>query len=280
MAKRFIRHPGPLSEPRVISQECSASRRSLFFQPGKPVLEAVGEALAAEGVDSALIEFTGGKLSPLVYVIPAPSPDEAYAAWYSDTRCPDGTAQFERAVMSFGRRGQAPFIHCHGIWNHADGFRGAGHLIPHETVFAEEVKATVYAISGAIFDQQPDAETNFPLLTPVPNGAAREEEPRAVLVRAKPNTDIHTALRESALRHGIKNASIHGVASLVGCDFVDGRNMESYASELFIREGWIEDAGVTIDIGVVGMDGEIFEGEVLRGGNVICIACELLIVET
>ncbi|WP_414735954.1 PCC domain-containing protein [Ensifer adhaerens] len=277
--QRHISHPGPQSQPRVISQPCSARRLSIRFQPGKSVLEAVAEALGAAGVDSAVIEFDAGKLRPLVYVIPAPSADEAFAAWYSDIRRPDGTARFERVVMSYGRRGEAPFIHCHGIWRHADGFRGAGHLIPHETVFAEEVEATVYALSGAILDQQPDPETNFPLLTPVPNGVAREGGHRAVLVRAKPNTDIHAALEEVASRHGIRNASIHGIGSLVGCDFVDGRQMVSYASELFIREGRIDSGEATIDIGVVGIDAEIFEGEILRGGNVICIACELLIVE-
>lgn len=280
MTQRYISHPGPKIEPRVISQACSVRRLLIRFQPGKSVLEAVAEALAAVEVDSAVIEFTAGKLCPLVYVIPAPSPDEAFAAWYSDTRRPDGIGQFERVVMSFGRQGEAPFIHCHGIWKHADGFRGAGHLIPHETVFAEEVEATVYALSGAILDQQPDAETNFPLLTPVPNGVATEDEPRAVLVRAKPNTDIHAALQESAIRHGIRNASIHGIGSLVGCDFTDGRRMVSYASELFIRSGCINDGQVAIDIGVVGMDGEIFEGEILKGSNVVCIACEILIVES
>ncbi len=279
MSARSIRHPGPPSDPRIVAHACAARKLSVSFQPGKPVLEAVSDALAAQGIDSAVIEFSNGNLSPLVYVIPAPSPDEAHAAWYSDVRRSGSNARFERAVMSFGRRQGAPFIHCHGIWIHGDGFRGAGHLIPHETMFANVTEATVYAVSGAIFEQQPDAETNFPLLTPIPHGEMMKDGDRAVLFRIKTNTDIHAAAEEVARVHDIARGHIHGIASLVGCDFVDGRHMASYASELFIRDGRIDGGKAEIDIGVVGIDAEIFEGEIKRGGNVICIACELLMIE-
>lgn len=279
MTRRSIQHPGPASEPRVLAQACSARRLTLTFQSGKPVLDAVTEALADEGIDSAVIEIEGGSFDPLVYVIPAPSPDDSHAAWYSDTRRPDGRAQLERVVMSYGSRQGAPFIHCHGIWIHADGFRGAGHLIPHEAAFGGEVQATVHALSGAILDQQADAETNFTLLTPVANGAATESETRAVLLRIKPNTDIHQALEETARANGIEAATVHGIGSLVGCDFADGSHMASYASELFIREGRIEAGRAAIDIAVVDIDAEIFDGEITRGGNDVCVTCELLIVE-
>jgi predicted DNA-binding protein with PD1-like motif len=279
MTLRSIRHPGPASEPRVLAQPCSARTLTLTFQPGRPVLDAVANALAAKGIDSAVIEIAGGSFDPLVYVIPAPSPDETHAAWYSDTRRPKGRAQLERVVMSFGQRQNAPFIHCHGIWIHADGVRAAGHLIPHEAAFGEPVEATVHALSGAIFDQQPDSETNFPLLTPVAHGAAKPGEARAVLLRVKPNTDLHAALEDTARSQGFASATVHGIGSLVGCDFADGSHMASYASELFISNGRIADGRATIEIGVVDIDAAIFEGVVKRGGNGVCVTCELLVVE-
>ena len=278
MAARSIRHPGPATEPRVLAQACTARRLTLRFQPGKPVLDAVAEALSSEGINSAVIEMDAGSFAPLVYVIPAPSPDETHAAWYSDTRRPGGVAQIERLTMSFGRRQGAPFIHCHGIWKHADGFRGAGHLIPHESAFGAEVEGTVYALSGAILDQQADAETNFPLLTPVPSGILRKEEAPAVLLRIKPNTDIHAAVENVAHANGIQNATLHGICSLVGCDFADGSHMASYASEALLYDSRIDKGKAVIDLGVIGMDAMIFQGTIAREGNTVCIACEILIV--
>ncbi|GHD24229.1 DUF296 domain-containing protein [Tianweitania populi] len=278
MNPRSIHHPGTPEQPRVLAETCSVRRLSLRFSAGVPVLEAVAKALASEGIDSAVIEIEGGSFAPLVYVIPAPSPDDSHAAWYSDTRQPDGVALGESLVMSFGRRQGQPFIHCHGIWIHADGFRGAGHLIPHEARFAEGVEATVYAVSGALFDQQQDAETNFTLLTPVPNGAADPDGAKGVLLRIKPNSDIHAAVEDAARSAGLADGTVHGIGSLVGCDFADGTHMASYASELFIRDGSIDNGKATLDIAIVDVDAAIFEGEISRGTNPVCVTCELLIV--
>lgn len=243
------------------------------------MLESVTEALEPHGITSAVIEIEGGSFDPLVYVIPAPSPDDTHAAWYSDTRRPEGRALGDKMVLSYGRRQGAPFIHCHGIWFHADGFRGAGHLVPAEAMFAEPVEAIVHAVAGAIFDQQQDAETNFPLLTPVGEGAVELDGRAGVLLRIKPNTSIHAAVEEAARVNGMWNGTIHGIGSLVGCDFSDNSHMESYASELFVRAGAIEDGVARLDIGIVDIDGTIFEGEIRRGPNVVCVTCELLIAE-
>ncbi|MBS9722192.1 DUF296 domain-containing protein [Tianweitania sp. BSSL-BM11] len=278
MNPRSIHHPGTPEQPRVLAQKCSVRTLTMRFSAGMPVLDAVTKALAAEGVDSAVIEIEGGSFAPLVYVIPAPSPDDSHAAWYSDTRQPEETALNERLVMSFGRRQGAPFIHCHGIWIHADGLRGAGHLIPHEAMFAEDVEATVYSLSGAIFEQQQDGETNFALLTPVANGTPEADGAKGVLLRIKPNTDIHAAVEDAARSAGLRNGTVHGIGSLVGCDFSDGTHMASYASELFIREGSIANGRASLDIVIVDVDAAIFEGEINSGTNPVCVTCELLIV--
>lgn len=280
MRKRFIKHAGPALEPRVISQSCSVRSFIVKFQPCRTVLQSVTEALEAEGVESAIIEIEEGAFAPLVYVIPAASTDDRYAAWYSDTRCPDGVGQVSRLTMSFGRREGAAIIHCHGIWRHADGYLGAGHLLPQEAAFGDVVTATVHAISGAVLEQQDDMETNFPLLTPIRSGRPRPGEKSAVLLRVKPNTDVHLALAETARAHRISEATVHGNLSFVGCEFADGKFLESYASEAFVRSGLIKEGVPVIDVGVVGMKSDIYQGELSSSGNVICIASELLIVES
>jgi predicted DNA-binding protein with PD1-like motif len=254
----------------------------LRLPAGVPVHQAISKALEAENIETAIIEFEAAYLSPLVYVIPAHSPDSEHVAWYSERRKPTGVAQIEHAVMSFGYDNGAPFLHCHGIWVHGDGFRGGGHLMTEESTFARDAEATVWVVAGARFERLADTETNFSLLTPV---AGRQSTnammmSRALLVRIKPNSDIHTSIEATASAYGIRHATIYGVCSLIDCDFVDGRHMASFASEAFIKNGRLENGMARLSIGVAALDARVFEGEIVRGGNVTCIACELLVVES
>lgn len=56
--------------------------------------------------------------------------------------------------------------------------------------------------------------------------------------------------------------------------------MASFASEAFIKNGRLENGMINLTIGVAALDARVFEGEIVRGGNITCIACELLIVES
>ncbi len=279
-----IRHPGPAQQPRSLSHACHAMQLRLTFQPGRSVLAAIDEALKAKGYDSAVVQIRGGTFDPLVYVIPALSEGRVQAAWYSDIRSPAGRAPIEELCLTFGRRDGEPFLHCHGIWRHADGFRAAGHLMPHDARFAEPVEADVWAISGAVLDQLEDEETLFKLFTPVATASAPPASARrAVLCRIKPNEEINGTIERIAREHGIENATLHGIGSLVGCDFVDGAYMSSIASELYIRSGkvWTQNGTIRsmLDIAIVDIHGQVFEGEIVRGRNNVCVTFELLIVE-
>ena len=277
--RRLLRQPGPELEPRVVALPCSVQKLVLRFPAGKSVLSGISDVLAVNGIETAMLEFAGGRLSPLVYVIPAVSTEPAHVAWYSDQRRPEGVARFERAVMSFGWDKGEPFLHCHGIWLHADGFRGGGHLITDQSVFAEEVEATVWAICGARLERLPDEETNFSLLTPIASGQADPGGIRGVLLRIRPNFDIHGGIETAARANGIGRGRVHGVISLVDCDFEGGQFMESYASEGFIHAGHLEGGIAQLSVGVAAMNGEVFEGGLVRGGNVICIASEILVIQ-
>lgn len=278
MTGRFLRQPGPALAPRVVAVPCGVRPGRVAFPGGARVLPAVASALAEAGIDAAILEFDAGDLEPLVYVVPATSPDADHVAWYSEPRRPAGRARIARAVMSYGQDQGAPFLHCHGIWLHADGFRGGGHLVPDASVFAGPVAARVWAISGARLDRRFDAETNFSLFTPVAGGEVDGSAARGVLLRIKPNADIHAAIETAAADRGIRHGRIHGVCSLVDCDFADGRHMDSFASEAFIREGRLDEGVATLSIGVAALGGAVFDGEIRRG-NVICIASEILVVE-
>lgn len=279
---RSILHPGTPVAPRAPALPCRVRSLDVTFAADRPVLEAVTEALAPLGIDSAVVEIAGGALDPLVYVMPAPSDDGVHAAWYSQTHAPEGRSPIDAMTFTYGRRDGKPFLHCHGIWMHADGSRHAGHLMPMDARFAEPVSARVLAVSGAILDQPEDEETRFRLFTPVAHGAEQDGR-RGLLCRIKPNADVHLAIEQLCAENAIATASLHGIGSLVGCDFIDGAHMTSYASELFIRSGTVEtrdgDLRAALDIAIVDIDGGIFEGEIVRGGNVVCVTFELLVVE-
>lgn len=282
---RTLRQPGAATEPRTLAVPCGVSSLQLTFAAGTSVLDAVEQAFAPHGIESAIVRIAGGAFDPLVYVMPAPSVDGIRAAWYSQTHSPSGRCPIGELVFTYGRRDGAPFLHCHGTWRHADGTLHAGHLMPHDARFAEPVAADVLAISGAVFDQLDDSETMFKLFTPVPlPGTARAEDRRGILCRVKPNAPVHAEIERVAAEHGIRRATIHGIGSLVGCDFADGRHMASIASELFIRSGTLEThdgkTGAELDLVIVDVDGEIFEGAVVNGTNAVCITFELLIVES
>lgn len=282
---RTITHPGHAEQPRAVIHACHAEFMKLTLQSGRSVLAAVHEALQEKGYESAVVQVRGGAFSPLVYVIPALSEGRVQAAWYSDIRAPDGRSTNEELCLMFGRRDGEPFLHCHGTWRHADGFRAAGHLMPHDACFAEPVEADVWAISGAILDQLEDPETLFKLFTPVgADSVPSDRSQRAVLCRIKPNEDVSKAIERIAEEHGFESATLHGIGSLVGCDFIDGTHMSSIASELYIRSGkvWKQDGAFqsTLDIAIVDIDGQIFEGVITSGGNNVCVTFELLIVES
>lgn len=245
------------------------------------VNEAAARALAEAGFQGGYMMLRDVRLSPLHYVIPAAAPDTGHAAWYSDTRSPPGTATVELAGMSIGLRDGEPFLHCHGIWRTEDGARNMGHLLPLESQIAAGTEVEAWGIAGAILDVSQDEETNFRLFSPSETASA-DATSNAVLCTIKPNQDISLAIEEICRRHEIGEASIHGIGSLIGVQFNDGRLVDSYATEVLMTGGTIAlqkgEPVCTLDIAVVGMDGAISEGRLRRGENPVCVTFELLIV--
>ncbi|MFC6490080.1 PCC domain-containing protein [Nitratireductor sp. GCM10026969] len=280
---RSIRHPGPPQAKRIASVEAHLRPLRLTLKRGVSMNEAVTRAFREHGFQGGYARLEGLVLDPLHYVLPAPSPDESHAAWYSETQTPAGPATVERADIIAGLRDGAPYIHCHGLWRLADGTRRMGHLLPFETVLAEDAQASAIGVANAVFDAADDGETHFKLFAPRPHRLAGEPAgERGFICAVRPNEDITAALEIACRRHGLSEASVHGIGSLVGAAFLDGRTVESYATEVLVRTGAVTASAngpqCSLDIALVDMDGKITEGWLVRRVNPVCVTFELAVI--
>jgi predicted DNA-binding protein with PD1-like motif len=281
-AVRHLAQPGPAVRPRVESLPALAWALDLTLEPGSSLLEAVARPLRRAGLASAVLELRGGGFFPFAYVLPAHAPDATHAAWYSAPRLPAGGARLERANITFSERDGAPWLHCHAIWQEAAG-RRAGHVLPEETRVAAPVTARAWGLSGAGFAVGPDAETNFTLFrpAPLPGPPAPPGARRAIVLRVRPNEDMVAALEAACRRHGFAGAVLRGgVGSLVAPRFAEGHAVEDIATELLVAGGGVSPGtGGAVSVALADMRGEVHAGTVPRGGNAVCITCELLLEE-
>lgn len=260
---------------------CTAHRVSLGLKAGKSVNQAITGALGAAGFSSGYARLAGVQLEPLRYVMPAPSPDDAHAAWYSETFAPPGMAIVEDAGLVAGIRDGAPFIHCHGIWQTENVERLGGHLLPHAAVIAKDVTIEAWGLAGANFVARDDAETNFKLFAAetADTHAGRENGVRALACTIRPNVELGKVVVDICRAHGFTHASVEGVGSFVGVDFADDRFVDSYATEVFITSGRVENGACDLDVALVDLSGALHEGTLLRSSNRVCVTFELLIRE-
>jgi predicted DNA-binding protein with PD1-like motif len=280
---RSIAHPGPVSPERFRAARGSIERRSVTLRSGCSANEAIGEAIAAAGFSGGYLRLKDAAMEPMGYVIPAASPDDKHAAWYSDIFAPAGVTRVEDAGFNIGSRDGKSFFHCHGIWMEPDGRRRMGHLLPDLACFQKPVEAEMIGIRGARFEATEDAETNFKLFMPERHGKVNPAGGRALLAQVRANADICHTIEETCRLHRIESAVIHGIGSLIGVEFTNGTVVDSYATEALITRGELFDRHgereCRLDIALVDMDGAIWEGTVKRGVNPVCVTFEVLIEE-
>lgn len=285
MILRRILHPGVLAADRHRIAMGRGRRRRLSLKKGFSVNEAVTSALAEAGFESGYVWLCDVVLAPMRYVIPAASPDDRHAAWYSETHAPEGIVRVEQAGVIAGRRDGERFIHCHGLWTLASGARRMGHLLPHDSILDRDAAVDALGVAGAGFEAEEDIETGFKLFVPRTEDASADVEgARTIVCTIKPNEEIHLVIETICREHGIANAKVHGIGSLVGADFENGAHVASYATEVMVKRGTVrqtaEGLRSRLDIGLVGMDAAIAEGVLVRGQNTVCVTFELLIEET
>ncbi len=279
---RKILHPGPVAPERVAAVSGLPVRLRFTLEPGCAVDEAIAKGFEEAGCLGGFVLLQGGRFEPFKYVIPAASPDALHAAWYSATFEPEGAVEIVRAGAIVGFRDGKRFIHCHGIWDTAEGPR-MGHLLAPDTKIVDPVEVTGIGMKDAAFQAIPDAETNFTLFEPVvaPGGQAGAGRQRTLLAKVRPNEDVSGAIESICSMHGIQAANIYGIGSLNEVRFTGGSYVQSYATEVLIRKGTVATIDgqprARLEIDVVDMDGRIFYGEILRGDNPVCVTFELVI---
>lgn len=273
---RRIEHPGPPARQRHRAVPCRVTPRRLVLRGGQTLHDAVVAAMEESGARAAWLELADATLAALRYVIPADDESGEHAAWYSATHELAPPARLHRAGLHVGRRDGQPFLHCHGLWEGADGTRAMGHLLPTESWLAEDAEATCLVLEDALLEVTPDAETRFSLFAP-----HRTSEPapasNALLFTLRPNQDLGEAVAALAARHGIAEARLSGLGSLVGTAFADGSGLDSHATEVLILDGRLAGGEVSIELAAVGIDGTHRRGRLAPGRNAVCVTAELLL---
>ncbi|WP_210485989.1 PCC domain-containing protein [Microvirga antarctica] len=257
-------------------------RLNFRLDAGERVDHALARGFEAAGCIGGFVGFEGGTCAPFQYVIPAASPDDGHAAWYSAPLTPEGPVDLRQCGAIVGLRDGQLYGHCHGLWHTATGLC-MGHMLTPLCVLTAPVMAAGFGFRNATFRSMPDEESGFTLFEPT-GGSDRGGAPSALLLRIRPNEDLCQAIEAVCEAHGIESAEVHGIGSLNEVRFADGRQVSSYATEILIRHGRVgpEGQGVRarIDIAVVDMSGRVAVGEIVRGDNPVCVTCELVLVPT
>lgn len=268
---RSVVHPGPAEAPRICCAAADGAPIEGVLAAGIPLEDAVAKMCSAW--DSAWLEIEAADVCELAYVIPAHAPDESHVAWYSQTYG-FGAGRIDRLGMIVGRHKGASFLHGHGLWTPQGGAQAMGHILAPRTVLAAPVRARGIGLRGAGFDRRPDPETNFDLF----EVAGRLGDGSYAAVRLKPNQDFIIALSAACRSLGWSAAQVHGIGSLIGARFEDGRELESLPTEFLIRTARAKVDGSEADIEIVGTDGGAgLSGRLAAGHNAVLITAELVL---
>lgn len=279
---RTVIHPGQAANERLATVPCKAVAVEIDLEAGLSVGDAVARGLARKGFSSGYVTFRDIALAPLHYVIPADAPDESHIAWYSEThRLPAARVQEAGCMVGYGDG--APLLHCHGLWS-GNGGTQMGHLLPSESVIANDCKASGWGLVGAEMVARADGETNFTLFAPQSKAGdkADAQSRRAVLATVRPNGDLISAVGEIATLHGLSRFELYGIGSLVGCRLVSGNELDWHATEVLILEDDAarpQTAAIRPQIAAVDRAGRIARGRLVAGENAVSVTFELLLVE-
>lgn len=272
---RELRHPGPAEAERMVAAPVRLAPVEGTLRPGRDVLSEVARIFREAGAPGGVLTLSGGRCRPFRYVIPAPSTDGLHAAWYSGTFEATDGADIVEAVAIVGHEASAPFLHCHGRWRAGDGLPEAGHMLAPESPVETPIPVRGLAAFGAVFERRPDAETAFSLFTPSPGEAP--DRPNGLLLRVRPGEDVSGAIEAACHDAGIAEARIHGIGSVDGVRFADGKRVDCAATEIFVSGGRLTKGRAHLPVVVVDIEGEVAEGVLEAGDNPVGVTFEIVV---
>jgi len=281
---KALRHPGPVDPNRIDSFEGRSRNLDFTLAAGVSLIDAVAAPLEAAGLKGAGVTFKNVRFKPFRYVLPAQSPDAEHVAYYSATHAPAEAIEIVGANLTYGRKDDAPFLHCHAMWRDRTGRMCGGHVLPFEALVSAPGQANAFGTEQVAMVSKFDPETNFTLfrpLAPAEVPAQSNSEPRCILARLKPNVDLIEGIEETCRRHNIRKATVRsGVGSIVGTEFEDGRIIHEHPTEILVLSGHIapdHDGQPCADLSIAVIDttGSIHEGKPMRGRNPVLICFEL-----
>lgn len=276
---KIARHKGPATAPRLDLHPCAGVPVTLILRAGVPLGQAIAEAMAQAGHDSAWIEFTDAPVEVLRYVLPSDQPTEHTIVWYSEQHTLPMPGRITRIGLTVGTFEGASFLHGHGLWQGTDGQTRMGHILPDETVLSVDAVARGVATPGARFDRTPDPETGFALFQPVSD--AGPASATTALLRIRPNTEITQAFAQACATLGWARAQVQGLGSIIGATFGDGRALPSFATEFLILEAEttpVAGEAPPPEIAIVGVDGgNVMTGRLQQGANPVLVTAEIFL---
>ena len=168
---RTMVHPGPVAPVRLEPVAARGQRQwRLSLAPGQLLLQALTDALAAQGVRTAALALLGGELETVAYCLPIPDPEGQVIATYGAPLVLHQVALL-RASATLGQAADgAPVIHCHASFADADGTVRGGHVLPDRTVVGRRpVTVLATALDGIDLRLGFDPETRLHMLRPTEN---------------------------------------------------------------------------------------------------------------
>lgn len=282
---RSVTHPGPKETERLPFAQSRGRAVTLALRGGQDLQSAIAAALSDVGLLSGWLELETVSVDALAYVIPDKAPTAETVAWYSQTHRLRAPGLIHHLGLVVGQADGGLFLHGHGSWSETDGAARFGHLLFAETMLAQDVIARGFLLDNACFERLPDAESNFSLFKPKSLSQPASNEADFALLRMLPNEDLALGLDAVCARLGWRQARVHGLGSLVGADFEDGRLLDSFATEFVIRDALAHGHGMTDpgqhsgpEIVIVGEAGGAgLRGRVTRGANPVLVTAEILL---
>ncbi|MGO3148303.1 MAG: PCC domain-containing protein [Leucobacter sp.] len=278
-------HPGPKTEPRIISVPVRTQSAFCELQPGRPIVDQLHDALTALGADSGFAELHGGDYAPLSYCVPDVATSER-ALSFSETRAHQ-RAPLLYGSVTLGVRDDAPYMHSHCFWQSPEGPLQGGHVWLETEAGDPPPTAIVTAVYGALWRSADDPETKMPVFTPEERSVEMQQETDTVVARVLPNEDITEAILTVCKNAGFEYATLRaGLGSFVGATFVDRVSGEHIvidgpATEVIALIGEVRtvdgELQAKLSCTLVDRHGVIRAGEVVRGENLVAATFELTV---